>query len=52
VSRGKGNGIGGVSEGKSGTGLSFEMQIKKISNKKRKKKMIKIKEYIPVLHFS
>jgi hypothetical protein len=39
VSRGMEGWDRGFSEGKSGKGIAFEMQIKKISNKKRKKKM-------------
>jgi hypothetical protein len=37
VSRGRGKGIGDFSEGKQGKGITFEMEIKKISNKKKRK---------------
>ena len=37
-SRGKGKRIGDFSEGKLGKRITFEMQIKKISNKKKRQK--------------
>jgi hypothetical protein len=39
VSRGRGNWMGGVLEGKQGKGIKFEMQLKKVSNKKIRKNL-------------